>query len=87
MELRLTDTAKEDIKFFLKSGQTNLVKKIEKLLISIKETPFIGIGKPEPLKHEYAGKWSRRIDGEHRVIYDFDNDVVTIYSLRGHYKS
>jgi len=86
MELRLTDTAKEDIKFFLKRGQTNLVKKIEKLLISIKETPFIGIGKPEPLKHEYAGKWSRRIDGEHRVIYDFDNDIVTVYSFKGHYK-
>ena len=40
MELELTDTAKDDIKFFIKSGQTNIVKKIEKLLTSIKETPF-----------------------------------------------
>ena len=86
MELRLTDTAKEDIRFFLKSGQTGIVKKIEKLLTSIKETPFTGIGKPEPLKHEYTGKWSRRIDKEHRVIYDLENDIITIYSLKGHYK-
>jgi toxin YoeB len=86
MELRLTDTAKEDIKFFLKSGQTSVVKKIEKLLISIKETPFTGIGKPEPLKHEYTGKWSRRIDKEHRVIYDVENEFINIYSLKGHYK-
>ncbi|MDB5155734.1 MAG: Txe/YoeB family addiction module toxin [Mucilaginibacter sp.] len=86
MELKLTDTAKEDIKFFLKSGQTGIVKKIEKLLISIKETPFTGIGKPEPLKHEYTGKWSRRIDKEHRVIYDLENDAITVYSLKGHYK-
>jgi toxin YoeB len=86
MELRLTDTAKEDIRFFLKSGQTGIVKKIEKLLTSIKETPFTGIGKPEPLKHEYTGKWSRRIDKEHRVIYDLENDIIIIYSLKGHYK-
>lgn len=53
MELVITDTAKEDIRFFLKSGQSSIVKKIERLLITIKESPFIGIGKPEPLKHEY----------------------------------
>jgi toxin YoeB len=86
MELRLTDTAKEDIKFFLKSGQTGIVKKIEKLLTSIKETPFDGIGKPEPLKHEYSGKWSRRIDKEHRAIYGLENEIISIYSLKGHYK-
>ena len=57
MELELTDVAKEDIKFFIKSGQNSVVKKIERLLISIKETPFSGIGKPEPLKHQYVGKW------------------------------
>jgi toxin YoeB len=86
MELRLTDTAKEDIRIFLKSGQTNLVKKIEKLLVSIQQTPFTGIGKPEPLKYDFAGKWSRRIDGEHRIIYEVVEDVIYIYSARGHYK-
>jgi toxin YoeB len=85
MELRLTDTAKEDIKFFLKSGQTSIVKKIEKLLKSIKETPFGGIGKPEPLKHDYSGKWSRRVDSKHRIIYEVEGELIYIYSLRGHY--
>jgi len=86
MELKITDTAKEDIKFFIKSGQTGLVKKIEKLLIEIKQTPFSGTGKPEPLKHNHAGKWSRRINSEHRIIYKLDNEIIYIYSTRGHYK-
>jgi len=86
MELRLTDTAKEDIRFFTRSGQSHIVKRIEKLLISIKETPFRGIGKPEPLKHGYSGKWSRRIDSEHRIIYAVEGDTVYIYSARGHYQ-
>jgi toxin YoeB len=85
MELRITDTAKEDIKFFLKSGQTSIVKKIEHLLVSIKESPFTGIGKPEPLKHDYSGKWSRRIDTQHRIIYEVIGDDIIIYSLKGHY--
>jgi toxin YoeB len=86
MELELTDTAKEDIKFFVKSGQTNIVKKIERLLVSIKETPFSGIGKPEPLKYEYSGKWSRRIDGAHRIVYGIEGDTIYIYSTKGHYQ-
>lgn len=85
MELKLTDTAKEDIKFFVKSGQSNVVKKIEKLLISIKESPFVGIGKPEPLKYEYSGKWSRRIDNMHRIVYGIEDDTIYIYSAKGHY--
>jgi toxin YoeB len=86
MELRLTDTAKEDIRFFTRSGQSHVGKRIEKLLISIKETPFRGIGKSEPLKHEYSGKWSRRINSEHRIIYAVDGDIVYIYSAKGHYQ-
>lgn len=85
MELRLTDTAKEDIRFFIRSGQLSIVKKIEKLLVSIQETPFTGIGKPEPLKYDYSGKWSRRINDEHRAIYAIKENVIFIYSLRGHY--
>lgn len=85
MELVITDTAKEDIRFFLKSGQSSIIKKIERLLIAIKESPFIGIGKPEPLKHEYWGKWSRRIDNQHRIIYEVIGDNIIIYSLKGHY--
>jgi toxin YoeB len=86
MELRLTDDAKEDIKFFTKSGQTNILRKIETLLGSIKDTPFSGIGKPEPLKYEYSGKWSRRIDIQNRIVYAVVDDIIYIYSLRGHYQ-
>jgi len=86
MELVITDTAKEDIRFFIKSGQSKIVKKIEKLLTSIEETPFTGLGKPEPLKHNYSGKWSRRITDEHRIIYSIEAEIVYIYSFRGHYK-
>ena len=87
MELVITDTAKDDIRFFLKSGQTSLIKKIEKLLVSIKETPFTGIGKPEPLKHEYSGKWSRRISSEHRIIYEVKDSSIFILSAKGHYQN
>lgn len=86
MELRLTDAAKEDIKFFLRSGQTGIVKRIEKLLIDIKEHPFEGIGKPEPLKHQYSGKWSIRIDIKNRVIYEVKDSSIFIYSFKGHYE-
>jgi len=54
--------------------------------LSIIETPFEGIGKPEPLKHEYAGCWSRRIDREHRIVYELSENIVNIYAFKGHYK-
>lgn len=85
MELRLSDTAKKDIQYFLKSGQKSIVKKIENLLNEVKENPFEGSGKPEALKYELSGKWSRRITHEHRMIYSVKNKVVEINSLRGHY--
>ena len=59
--------------------------KITSLLASIRETPFTGIGKPEPLKNELSGKWSRRITMEHRLVYAV-SDNIYVYSLRGYYK-
>jgi toxin YoeB len=47
--------------------------------------PFVGIGKPEPLKGNLRGKWSRRIDDEHRLVYDVTETEITLYSLWGHY--
>ena len=54
----------------------------------MQEHPFTGIGKPEALKFELTGKFSRRINIEHRLIYDVDeeNHVITVHSLIGHYK-
>lgn len=60
-----TIEAKDDFLFFKKAGLNSKLKKIRKLIESIKDDPFEGIGKPEPLKHDLAGCWSRRIDAEH----------------------
>jgi toxin YoeB len=85
MELNLTEAAKEDIKSLNRSGRSDIVKKIEKLLTSIKETPFTGIGKPELLKYQHSGKWSRRISYEHRIVHEVIDDVIFVYSAKGHY--
>jgi len=68
------------------SGNKVIQKKIEQLILAILEDPFNGIGKPEALKHEFSGKWSRRINEKHRIIYEVTEDVIYIYSLKGHYK-
>ncbi len=86
MEIEYSPTAKNDIEFWKKSGNKKIQKKITELLQSIIDTPFIGIGKPEPLKYEYSGWWSRRIDREHRIIYEVLENKIIIYSFRGHYK-
>jgi len=61
MEVIFTPQAAEDLKYWSKTGNKTIQKKIEQLIIAIKNNPFEGIGKPEPLKHELSGSWSRRI--------------------------
>lgn len=65
------------------------MKKIQQLIAAIQENPYEGIGKPEPLKYELAGKWSRRINHEHRIVYIVsDNNelkILDVLSLKGHY--
>jgi len=62
-----------------------LVKRINQLIEAIARDPFSGIGKPEPLKHQLAGYWSRRINEEHRLVYRVDGDLLTIVQCRYHY--
>lgn len=62
-----------------------LLKKINELIKAIGREPFSGIGKPEPLKHDLAGFWSRRIDREHRLVYKIEANTVFIISCRFHY--
>lgn len=62
-----------------------ILKKINQLVKDISRNPFEGIGKPEPLKENLAGFWSRRIDDEHRIVYAVEGDRVLIISCRGHY--
>lgn len=85
MEIEFTLVAVEDLKYFKKSGNQAILKKIRILLESIQQTPFSGIGKPEALKYEQAGNWSRRINQEHRLIYEVQEFSILVHSLRGHY--
>lgn len=62
------------------------LKRINQLIRDIQRDPFGGIGKPEPLKHELAGFWSRRIDDEHRLVYTIQNDTLIIAQCRYHYQ-
>ena len=61
------------------------LKRINALLKDIKRSPFEGIGKPEPLKENLSGMWSRRIDEENRIVYYAENGILYIISCRGHY--
>lgn len=85
MEIELFEDAKDDFIFWKKSGNVNIQNKIERLFESMKLTPYQGIGKPEQLKYTLSGKWSRRINNEHRIVYEVVDEIIRVYSLRGHY--
>ena len=86
-DLILKPKALEDRAVLKKSGNISLMKKIQKLLEELELHPETGTGKPEKLKDNLSGYWSRRINTEHRIIYviNFTNKSIEIYSLRGHY--
>lgn len=83
--LDFTDKAKQDILAHKKAGSKATLKKLLTLFEEISEHPFTGSGKPEPLKHNLSGMWSRRINKEHRLIYEIEDDTVFILSAKGHY--
>jgi toxin YoeB len=87
-DLILKPRALEDRNFFKKSGNQSLMKKIQRLLEELESHPETGTGKPEKLKENLSGYWSRRITDEHRIVYTVDNEkkLVEIYSLRNHYE-
>lgn len=62
-----------------------ILKKINQLLRDICRSPFEGTGKPEPLKENLSGLWSRRIDGEHRLVYAVEDKKIVVFSCRRHY--
>ena len=70
---------------YWQSADKRTLKKINALLQDIKRNPFDGIGKPEPLKHEMAGTWSRRITQEHRLVYEIFEESILVVSCRYHY--
>ena len=71
-----SDWLKQDLK---------TTKRITELLKDIRRNPFTGIGKPEPLKHNYSGYWSRRINNTHRLVYKVTNDAIVVIACCNHY--
>lgn len=62
-----------------------ILRRINLLIKDIQRQPFTGIGKPEPLRHDLSGYWSRRIDDTNRLVYRVEEGVLTIAQCRGHY--
>ena len=84
MKYVFVDESWDDYLYWQKIDE-KMLKRINLLLKDISRQPYEGIGKPEPLKHNYRGFWSRRIDGEHRLIYQVREDEIRIIKCRFHY--
>ena len=84
MKLIFSEHAWEDYLYWQNTDKRNL-NRINTLIKDILRNKYEGLGKPEPLKHNLAGYWSRRISHEHRIIYKIENDAVLIAQLRYHY--
>lgn len=86
MEIDYALQAREDLAYWKKINNVIVLKKIRKLIEAILENPYDGIGKPEQLKQNLSGCWSRRIDKEHRLIYEVTENSITVLSMKGHYE-
>ena len=84
MRLEFKPQAFEDLQYWVRH-QPKLGKRLLRLIEETQRDPFGGIGKPEPLKNDLSGWWSKRIDGEHRLVYKVADDVLIIAQARGHY--
>jgi toxin YoeB len=84
MKITFSKNAWEDY-ISWQSEDKRIFKKINELIKDIQRTPYEGMGKPEPLKYDLAGLWSRRIDREHRLVYQANESEILIYSCRYHY--
>lgn len=84
MQVIYADKAKED-RVYWENNNIKMVARIDKLIADIKLHPFTGIGKPELLKFEKSGYWSRRINQEHRLVYKIANQRIYIAQCRYHY--
>jgi len=84
MKYTFVDESWEDYLYWQKTDNKKL-KRINDLLRDISRNSFEGIGKQEPLKHKYSGFWSRRIDGENRLIYKYQDEEILIAKCRFHY--
>jgi len=79
-----TENAWADYLYWQKIDK-KILKRINELVKDIKKHPFEGLGSPEPLKHNWSGYYSRRINKEHRIVYKFENETLSIAQCRYHY--
>lgn len=84
MPIKFAQHAWEDYLYWQQADKATL-KRINLLLKDIQRSPFAGVGKPEPLRHNLSGFWSRRIDDEHRLIYAVVDDCIHVAQCRYHY--
>ena len=82
--LEFDPAAFEDLAWWVQQDRKQAIR-IMQLILDVQRDPFTGIGKPEPLKHELSGCWSRRIDREHRLVYQVKDDRVRVLACRYHY--
>lgn len=82
--LKFTDESWTDYIYWQTQDRKTL-KRINELIKDVQRDPFVGIGKPEPLKYSLSGFWSRRIDEANRLVYQADDDEITVISCRYHY--
>jgi toxin YoeB len=85
MKISFTSASWSDY-LWLQANEQKLLKRVNLLIKDIIRTPFEGIGKPEPLKGNLSGYWSRRINTEHRLVYGISEEEITIISCRFHYE-
>ncbi len=85
--LALSPQSRKELLAIQKQGNKSLIKKIETLFRELSEHPTTGTGKPELLKGDHSGYWSRRINKKDRIIYRIDDSIVLVYviSIKGHY--
>ncbi len=85
MEIVFLPDADSELHYWVKTGNKSVLKKITQLIVAIQNEPFTGLGKPEPLKQKLSGLWSRRINKEHRLVYEVLDEKILIHSVKGHY--
>ena len=85
--LKFSSEALDNIAYFKKLGDKSIQKKIDRLLKELEEHPQTGSGQVEQLRYDLTGFWSRRINSEHRLLYQIDDEkrIVYIFKMKGHY--
>lgn len=83
----ISDEARQDLLHWKKVGDKSILRKIDRIFEELALHPETGIGKPEPLRGNLSGCWSRRLNKQHRIVYEISDSTVTVLviSARGHY--